>query len=81
MAPRSSGPITPSLRSQSTSKASSCPPPPGHQAIPDLSTPSRRKGSLKVRKWRSIFNLGRSGHETKRKFPRGAEDRGKFGVR
>lgn len=36
---------------------------------------------MKVRKWRSIFNLGRSGHETKRKFPRGAEDRGKFGVR
>ncbi|XP_069933543.1 rho GTPase-activating protein 30 isoform X3 [Oryctolagus cuniculus] len=35
----------------------------------------KRKGSLKVRKWRSIFNLGRSGHETKRKFPRGAEDR------
>ncbi|KAM7054705.1 rho GTPase-activating protein 30 isoform 1-T1 [Molossus nigricans] len=38
-------------------------------------TEHRRKGSLKVRKWRSIFNLGRSGHETKRKFPRGAEDR------
>ncbi|XP_019787929.2 rho GTPase-activating protein 30 isoform X1 [Tursiops truncatus] len=35
----------------------------------------KRKGSLKVRKWRSIFNLGRSGHETKRKLPRGAEDR------
>ncbi|XP_055258441.1 rho GTPase-activating protein 30 isoform X1 [Moschus berezovskii] len=35
----------------------------------------KRKGSLKVRKWRSIFNLGRSGHETKRKAPRGAEDR------
>ncbi|XP_062962962.1 rho GTPase-activating protein 30 isoform X2 [Cynocephalus volans] len=35
----------------------------------------KRKGSLKVRKWRSIFNLGRSGHETKRKFTRGAEDR------
>ncbi|XP_019787935.2 rho GTPase-activating protein 30 isoform X2 [Tursiops truncatus] len=34
-----------------------------------------KKGSLKVRKWRSIFNLGRSGHETKRKLPRGAEDR------
>ncbi|XP_012584296.1 PREDICTED: rho GTPase-activating protein 30 isoform X2 [Condylura cristata] len=38
-------------------------------------TDQKRKGSLKVRKWRSIFNLGRSGHETKRKFPRGAEDR------
>ncbi|XP_036290300.1 rho GTPase-activating protein 30 isoform X3 [Pipistrellus kuhlii] len=38
-------------------------------------TEHKRKGSLKVRKWRSIFNLGRSGHETKRKFPRGAEDR------
>ncbi|KAM5235962.1 rho GTPase-activating protein 30 isoform 2-T2 [Ctenodactylus gundi] len=35
----------------------------------------KRKGSLKVRKWRSIFNLGRSGHETKRKLPRGAEER------
>ncbi|KAM9243112.1 rho GTPase-activating protein 30 isoform 1-T1 [Dugong dugon] len=35
----------------------------------------KRKGSLKVRKWRSIFNLGRSGHETKRKLPRGGEDR------
>lgn len=35
----------------------------------------KRKGSLKVRKWRSIFNLGRSGNETKRKLPRGAEDR------
>nr|XP_031545060.1 rho GTPase-activating protein 30 isoform X6 [Vicugna pacos] len=35
----------------------------------------KRKGSLKVRKWRSIFNLGRSGHETKRKLPRGTEDR------
>ncbi|XP_053515310.1 rho GTPase-activating protein 30 isoform X2 [Artibeus jamaicensis] len=35
----------------------------------------KRKGSLKVRKWRSIFNLGRSGHETKRKLPQGAEDR------
>ncbi|XP_047397791.1 rho GTPase-activating protein 30 isoform X5 [Sciurus carolinensis] len=35
----------------------------------------KRKGSLKVRKWRSIFNLGRSGHDTKRKLPRGTEDR------
>jgi hypothetical protein len=34
---------------------------------------------LKVRKWRSIFNLGRSGHDTKRKLLRGAEDRGKSG--
>lgn len=38
-------------------------------------TEHKRKGSLKVRKWRSIFNLGRSGNETKRKLPRGAEDR------
>ncbi|XP_016049937.1 rho GTPase-activating protein 30 isoform X2 [Erinaceus europaeus] len=37
-------------------------------------TEQKRKGSLKVRKWRSIFNLGRSGHETKRKVVRGAED-------
>ncbi|XP_055993797.1 rho GTPase-activating protein 30 [Sorex fumeus] len=36
---------------------------------------NKRKGSLKVRKWRSIFNLGRSGHETKRKLPQGTEDR------
>lgn len=35
----------------------------------------KRKGSLKVRKWRSIFNLGRSGNETKRKLPLRAEDR------
>ncbi|XP_051003831.1 rho GTPase-activating protein 30 [Acomys russatus] len=34
----------------------------------------KRKGSLKVRKWRSIFNLGRSGHETKRKLPLRVED-------
>ncbi|XP_038624356.1 rho GTPase-activating protein 30 [Tachyglossus aculeatus] len=34
----------------------------------------KRKGSLKVRKWRSIFNLGRSGHETKRKTHRGGKD-------
>ncbi|XP_040433800.1 rho GTPase-activating protein 30 [Falco naumanni] len=27
----------------------------------------RRKGSLKAKKWRSIFNLGRSSHEAKRK--------------
>ncbi|XP_064899032.1 rho GTPase-activating protein 30 isoform X2 [Columba livia] len=27
----------------------------------------RRKGSLKARNWRSIFHLGRSGHEPKRK--------------
>ncbi|XP_043819142.1 rho GTPase-activating protein 30 isoform X2 [Dromiciops gliroides] len=30
----------------------------------------KRKGSLKVRKWKSIFNLGRSGNDTKRKPPR-----------
>ncbi|XP_044527890.1 rho GTPase-activating protein 30 [Gracilinanus agilis] len=35
----------------------------------------KRKGSLKVRKWRSIFNLGRSGHDTKRKPSRMGEDR------
>lgn len=40
----------------------------------------KRKGSLKVRKWRSIFNLGRSGHETKRKLPLRTEDRGKSGM-
>ncbi|XP_068926582.1 rho GTPase-activating protein 30 [Petaurus breviceps papuanus] len=35
----------------------------------------KRKGSLKVRKWKSIFNLGRSGHDTKRKPPRVGEER------
>ncbi|XP_074044225.1 rho GTPase-activating protein 30 isoform X2 [Macrotis lagotis] len=34
-----------------------------------------KKGSLKVRKWKSIFNLGRSGHDTKRKSSRVGEDR------
>ncbi|XP_048144408.1 rho GTPase-activating protein 30 isoform X2 [Corvus hawaiiensis] len=34
----------------------------------------RRKGSLKAKKWRSIFNLGRSGHEAKRK-PGKAEEK------
>ncbi|XP_053134657.1 rho GTPase-activating protein 30 [Hemicordylus capensis] len=28
---------------------------------------SKRKGSLKAKKWRSIFNLGRSGNDSKRK--------------
>ncbi|XP_072887059.1 rho GTPase-activating protein 30-like [Hemitrygon akajei] len=31
---------------------------------------TRRKGSLKVKKWRSIFNLGRSGNDSKRKLNR-----------
>lgn len=35
---------------------------------------------MKVRKWRSIFNLGRSGNETKRKLPLRAEDRGRSGM-
>uniref|UniRef100_A0A8C3KJ18 Rho GTPase activating protein 30 n=1 Tax=Calidris pygmaea TaxID=425635 RepID=A0A8C3KJ18_9CHAR len=35
----------------------------------------RRKGSLKAKKWRSIFNLGRSGHEAKRKLGK-AEEKG-----
>ncbi|XP_055510317.1 rho GTPase-activating protein 30-like [Leucoraja erinacea] len=34
---------------------------------------SRRKGSLKVKKWRSIFNLGRSGNDAKRKVCRNEE--------
>ncbi|XP_028911348.2 rho GTPase-activating protein 30 [Ornithorhynchus anatinus] len=41
----------------------------------------KRKGSLKVRKWRSIFNLGRSGHDTKRKTHRGGEKLGKGSLR
>ncbi|KAM6309362.1 rho GTPase-activating protein 30 [Podargus strigoides] len=35
----------------------------------------RRKGSLKAKKWRSIFNLGRSSHEAKRKLLK-AEEKG-----
>ncbi|XP_069797270.1 uncharacterized protein [Narcine bancroftii] len=31
---------------------------------------NRRKGSLKAKKWRSIFNLGRSGNDSKRKLCR-----------
>ncbi|XP_042635989.1 rho GTPase-activating protein 30, partial [Catharus ustulatus] len=38
----------------------------------------RSKGSLKAKKWRSIFNLGRSGHEAKRK-PGKAEEKDKCG--
>ncbi|XP_078060619.1 uncharacterized protein LOC144486459 isoform X2 [Mustelus asterias] len=33
----------------------------------------RRKGSLKVKKWKSIFNLGRSGTDSKRKASRNEE--------
>ncbi|XP_064257422.1 LOW QUALITY PROTEIN: rho GTPase-activating protein 30 [Passer domesticus] len=39
---------------------------------------NRSKGSLKAKKWRSIFNLGRSGHEAKRK-PGKAEEKEKCG--
>ncbi|XP_070622342.1 rho GTPase-activating protein 30 [Erythrolamprus reginae] len=35
---------------------------------------SKRKGSLKAKKWRSIFNLGRSSHDSKRKLNK-AEDK------
>uniref|UniRef100_A0A8C3CMK7 Rho GTPase activating protein 30 n=1 Tax=Cairina moschata TaxID=8855 RepID=A0A8C3CMK7_CAIMO len=45
----------------------------------------RRKGSLKAKKWKSIFNLGRSSHEAKRKlplFPPSPEDKcGKLSLR
>lgn len=86
MGPHRYGPTTLSSKLESTSKASFVGPsslaltPPGSNPK-DFSIPFRRKGSLKVRKWRSIFNLGRSGHETKRKLPRGAEDRGRSGER
>ncbi|KAG6925570.1 Rho GTPase activating protein 30 [Chelydra serpentina] len=33
----------------------------------------KRKGSLKVKKWRSIFNLGRSGTDSKRKLAKAEE--------
>ncbi|XP_053906730.1 rho GTPase-activating protein 30 isoform X2 [Cuculus canorus] len=39
----------------------------------------RRKGSLKAKKWRSIFNLGRSSHEAKRKVPKVEEKDDKGG--
>ncbi|XP_050186263.1 rho GTPase-activating protein 30 [Myiozetetes cayanensis] len=39
----------------------------------------RRKGSLKAKKWRSIFNLGRSGHEAKRKQGKAEEKEEKGG--
>ncbi|XP_055553120.1 rho GTPase-activating protein 30 isoform X1 [Falco cherrug] len=39
----------------------------------------RRKGSLKAKKWRSIFNLGRSSHEAKRKLVKTEEKDDKCG--
>ncbi|KAM6229225.1 rho GTPase-activating protein 30 isoform 1-T1 [Spheniscus humboldti] len=39
----------------------------------------RRKGSLKAKKWRSIFNLGRSSHEAKRKLVKAEEKDDKCG--
>ncbi|KAM4644543.1 rho GTPase-activating protein 30 [Amazona ochrocephala] len=41
----------------------------------------RRKGSLKAKKWRSIFHLGRSGHEAKRKMKALEEKEDKCGTR
>ncbi|XP_071884026.1 rho GTPase-activating protein 30 isoform X2 [Anas platyrhynchos] len=39
----------------------------------------RRKGSLKAKKWKSIFNLGRSSHEAKRKLVKAEEKEDKCG--
>ncbi|XP_074896743.1 rho GTPase-activating protein 30 isoform X2 [Buteo buteo] len=39
----------------------------------------RRKGSIKAKKWRSIFNLGRSSHEAKRKLVKVEEKDDKCG--
>ncbi|KAM9625129.1 rho GTPase-activating protein 30 isoform 2-T2 [Morphnus guianensis] len=39
----------------------------------------RRKGSIKAKKWRSIFNLGRSSHEAKRKLVKAEEKDDKCG--
>ncbi|XP_074785004.1 rho GTPase-activating protein 30 isoform X2 [Athene noctua] len=39
----------------------------------------RRKGSLKAKKWRSIFHLGRSSHEAKRKLGKAEEKDDKGG--
>ncbi|KAM6190429.1 LOW QUALITY PROTEIN: rho GTPase-activating protein 30 [Sarcoramphus papa] len=51
------------------------------QACPPPLTPGshRRKGSLKAKKWRSIFNLGRSSHEAKRKLVKAEEKDDKCG--
>ncbi|XP_063804789.1 rho GTPase-activating protein 30 isoform X2 [Pseudophryne corroboree] len=38
---------------------------------------NKRKGSVKAKKWRSIFNLGRSGHDSKRKSQKQDEKDGK----
>ncbi|KAM9211342.1 rho GTPase-activating protein 30-like, partial [Leptosomus discolor] len=39
----------------------------------------RRKGSLKAKKWRAIFHLGRSSHEAKRKLGKAEEKEDKAG--
>nr|XP_009666357.1 PREDICTED: rho GTPase-activating protein 30 [Struthio camelus australis] len=39
----------------------------------------KRKGSLKAKKWKSIFNLGRSSHESKRKLVKAEEKEDKCG--
>uniref|UniRef100_A0A672UMB7 Rho GTPase activating protein 30 n=1 Tax=Strigops habroptila TaxID=2489341 RepID=A0A672UMB7_STRHB len=58
------------------------PPPirPYHTII-ELSSDHRRKGSLKAKKWRSIFHLGRSSHEAKRKMKALEEKEDKGGTR
>ncbi|XP_029141697.1 rho GTPase-activating protein 30 [Protobothrops mucrosquamatus] len=40
---------------------------------------SKRKGSLKAKKWKSIFNLGRSNHDSKRKLNKPEDKEDKLG--
>ncbi|XP_063172795.1 rho GTPase-activating protein 30 [Candoia aspera] len=42
---------------------------------------TKRKGSLKAKKWKSIFNLGRSSHESKRKLNKSEDKVGKIRLR
>ncbi|XP_066579218.1 rho GTPase-activating protein 30 isoform X2 [Amia ocellicauda] len=51
-----------------------------YHAIIEVSD-NKRKGSLKGRKWRSIFNLGRSNNDTKRKGKNSSKDKTKASLR
>uniref|UniRef100_A0A670JRU6 Rho GTPase activating protein 30 n=1 Tax=Podarcis muralis TaxID=64176 RepID=A0A670JRU6_PODMU len=42
-------------------------------------TDNKRKGSLKAKKWKSIFNLGRSSHDAKRKLNKSEDKDDKMG--
>ncbi|XP_014817244.1 PREDICTED: rho GTPase-activating protein 30 [Calidris pugnax] len=72
-------PVKPPLPRRESFDACPCPGPEGslEEKPKGLEEPRgpERKGSLKAKKWRSIFNLGRSGHEAKRKLGK-AEEKG-----